>query len=361
MAFERTFGVAPTIRTSAHGRVNLIGEHTDYNNGFVLPMPIPAKTCAELAIRADEQVRCASRQKGGSIITFEIGQETHAKHWVDYIRGITYVLNQHHLPIKGFDLEVHSDVPVGSGLSSSAALGIAVLRALREAFDLPLDDVKLAVLWREVENKFIGAQVGIMDPMCCSLGKDGVGLFIDCQDNSYEYVRLPADAEFAVIHSGLSHQHASGDYNTRFGECQQACKELGISSLRELTSLSQLASLSPILLKRARHVFTENERVLASIEALKQNDMAALGTLLNQSHASQRDDYQVSIPAIDKLVDIAQADPNVLGARLTGGGFGGSIVVLCKKGTSAIAAKRITQSYREASKANPRILVPHVT
>jgi galactokinase len=238
-------------------------------------------------------------------------------------------------------------VPPGSGLSSSAALGVSLLRALRAAFALPLDDLPLALLVQRVENRFVGAQVGVMDPVACGLGEPGAALFLDTRSLAHESVRLPAGSEWVVIHSGVAHQHAAGDYNTRRAECEQACARLGVRQLRDLGpgDLPRVAGLPEPLNRRARHVITENARVHAAVAAMRAGDPAELGRLFNASHDSQRDDYAVSVPAVDRLVELARQADGVYGARLTGGGFGGSIVLLTRAGRGAAVAGEVARAY----------------
>jgi galactokinase len=223
-----------------------------------------------------------------------------------------------------------------------------MLRALRRAFHLPLDGRQIAHLTQKSENRFVGAQVGIMDPMACSLGEMGMALFLDTRSLASECIPLPAGGDMVVINSGIAHQHSEGDYNTRRAECEAACSRLGVKQLRDLgeTDLPRLAALAPPLDRRARHVILENARVLATVEALRAGDLDRVGELFLASHASQRDDYQVSIREIDLLVELSRQDPEVYGARLTGGGFGGSIVMLSEGGRGHATARRLTQEYQ---------------
>jgi galactokinase len=358
--FLGLFGRKPVVQADAPGRVNLIGEHTDYNGGFVLPAPIPQRSRVELAPRTDNQVCVASGNLGGAVLEYTLGAETPGRGWLDYIQGVTHVLRAEGFPLRGFDAFIQSDVPVGSGLSSSAALDVSLMRALRAAFALDLEDLRLAQLGQRVENHFVGAQVGIMDPMACSLGEEGTALFIDARTLDYQRIPLPPGADLVVINSGVAHDHAAGDYNTRRAECERACSLLGIAQLRDLSraDLPRLAELPETLARRARHVITENDRVLATIDAMRAGDLICVGELFYASHNSQRDDYHVSVGAIDLLIDLARAEKCVYGARLTGGGFGGSIVLLAHQGQGRAVAERITTTYAKCLGHTPTILVP---
>jgi galactokinase len=386
--FSTLFGSSPTIAAEAPGRVNLIGEHTDYNGGFVLPTAIPQRTLVELSPRNGQLVRVGSDAAPESAPqSFTLGTESRGRGWLDYVQGVTALLSHECKAITGFDARVTSTVPLGSGLSSSASLTVALFRALRIAFQFPLDDLQLALFAQRVENEFVGARVGIMDPMAVSLADERTAIFLDARSHTYERVPLPPTAELVVIHSGVAHDHAAGDYNTRRSECEEACRLLGVSQLRDLSvgpenpsppkrergelqcpSISargelaaRLAALPPPLDRRVRHVVSENERVIAAVQAMRAGDLATLGRLFYASHDSMRHDYEVSVPEIDLLVDLARTDKDVFGARLTGGGFGGSVVLLVHAGTGRKVAERITTAYQERSGRQPRIIVPLVS
>jgi len=320
-------GQRELIRASAHGRVNLIGEHTDYNGGFVLPTSIPQSTRVEIRPKTKSDLQVSIESSGfQKVIRYEIGSEKKNDDWADYVRGITWILAREGHQVPGFDVRINSTVPVGSGLSSSAALEVALLRGLRDAFSLPLTEVQIAQLGQRVENDFVGARVGIMDQMAASLADPKHALFLDTRDLSYQKVPLPLDrADLIVINSGISHKNvgsnSGADYNTR-------------------------------------HVILENARVLSTVQALEAGDLAAVGRLFGESHRSMRDDYEVSIPEIDVLVEIAAAQSGVFGARLTGGGFGGSIVALARAGEGRRIADQIAKLYSEQINEKATVLVP---
>jgi galactokinase len=351
-------------RASAPGRVNLIGEHTDYNGGFVLPTTIPQQTQAELSPGTDDTIRVRSGsapEARGEWHTFKLGHEERVGTWVDYVQGLTWALRDAGFALPtGFELKLTSDVPLGAGLSSSAALEVAVLRAIRAAFGLQLDDVNLALLGQRAENEFVGARCGIMDQMAASLADASSALFLDTRSLDYRRVALPPSADLVVIHSGVSHEISGGDYNTRRAECEEAARLLGVPQLRDLTvsDAARVDALPEPLNRRARHVLTEDARVQAAVTTLESNDLERLGQLFGESHASMRDDFEVSVPDVDLLVEIAQADPSVYGARMTGGGFGGSIVALAQAGNGGDAAARIAHAYAERSGRRPTVLVP---
>ncbi len=305
-------------------------------------------------------MRAASNNQDG-LATFDLGTETAAFDWSDFVRGVTWVLAQEGFPISGFDVLISSDVPIGAGLSSSAALEVSLLKALKQAFSLNLDEVRIARLGQRVENDFVGARVGIMDQMISSLGHFGEAVFIDTKKMTHRRIELPVqEMDLLVIDSGVKHNNSGGDYNQRRSECEQACAALGIQELREMTSadLPKINQLPDTLARRARHVVTENERVLKAVEALEKRDFVGLGRLFNESHVSMRDDYQVSVPEIDQLVELALSSKDVFGARLTGGGFGGSIVALTRKGCAQAVGTKIIEAYREITGKTARLLVP---
>jgi len=338
-AFCRLFGRPPEAFARAPGRVNLLGEHTDYNDGYVLPTAIPLHTEVALARRDDGCVVVESEalhERG----TYELGRETPGAGFVDYVAGVTRALAEHGWVVEGFDALVRSTVPVGSGLSSSAALEVALLRALRARFELPLDDAALAKLAHWGETRHVGVPVGMLDQMACSLADENTALFLDVRSLAYERIALPEATEIAVVDSGVAHEHASGDYRTRRDECQRAAELLGVASLRD-ASRENLMALPEPLLRRARHVITENARVLEGVQALRDGDPERFGALWWESHASLRDDYEVSVPAVDAIVERARHVPEILGARITGGGFGGAVVALVRRGHAWPAAVAI--------------------
>ena len=357
--FASYFGKAPEHKTSAPGRVNLIGEHTDYNGGFCLPSILPLRTQVWLARRPDRTVRLTSDAEHGDVADYTIGEEKPAGTWVDYVAGVTWALGRAGQRATGFDMLITSDVPVGKGLSSSAALEVSALRGVRALWSLDISDFDIAMLAHTAETEFVGAPVGVMDQMVCSLGKEGFAFLLDAASREYKDISMPPDTSLRVIDSGIAHHHASGDYRTRRRECEDAARALKVNRLRDLTpaDLPRVDALPEPLNRRARHVVTENARVLEAVDALHAGDLRKFGALLKASHASLRDDFQVSLAEIDWLVETANNDPDVLGARLTGGGFGGAILMLCKPGSPADTAQRVVTRYREQYGKRAEVLV----
>jgi galactokinase len=357
--FVSYFGRQPEHTASAPGRVNLIGEHTDYNGGFCMPTVLPLRTQVWLASRPDQTVRLASDAQEGGVAEYTIGEEKPAHTWVDYVAGVTWTLRRGGYRRGGFDMLITSDVPVGKGLSSSAALEVAALRGLRAMFSLQMSDLDVAMLGHAAETQFVGAPVGVMDQMVCSLGKEGFAFFLDASSREFTHVPMPAAQSLRVIDSGIAHHHASGDYRTRRRECDDAARALKVNKLRDLTpaDLPRINALPEPLNRRARHVVTENARVLDAVDALRAGDMRKFGALIKASHVSLRDDFQVSLAEIDWLVDTANSDPDVLGARLTGGGFGGAVLMLCKEGAPPDTAQQVVARYHEQYGKKAEVLV----
>jgi len=344
---------------SAPGRVNLIGEHTDYNGGAVLPTVIPQRTTVALAARDDRLVRVHTTFGAASAI-YALGAETPRHDCFDYVQGCTWALAEAGFDVPGVDLAIDSTIPAGSGLSSSAALEVALLRAFRTLAALPLDDVALARLAHRAESGFVGARIGLMDQMAVSLADATTALFFDTATLVVEHVPLPWRAELAVIDSGVRHALVAGGYNTRRAECERAAAALDVDQLCRLglEALDRIARLPEPLDRRARHVVTEHARVAEAVRAMQAGDVERLGELFVASHVSQRDDYAVSVPAVDRLVELALEESAVYGARLTGGGFGGAIVLLVDRGHGATVAARIAERHRRETGGGATVVVP---
>jgi galactokinase len=355
MNFQRVFGTLPKTQASAPGRVNMLGEHTDYNDGFVLPTAIPQRTTVQIGFSSDTRHHFYSAEYD-ELINFS-DDDTIPQKFVSYICGCIRLVEKEGHKIPPINLYITSNVPIGSGLSSSAALEIATLRGLRALLNLPLDDVRLAQIGQLAEIRYAGLNCGIMDQMASSLADTQTMLFLDTRSLEYRPVPFPTGTEILVIDSGESHQLAAGSgYNQRRAECEESARRLGVKALRDITDPKAVEVLPEPLKSRSRHVVTENNRVL---EAIKSLPAERFGELMNASHASMRDDYQVSVPAVDTLAAILQSIPGVFGARLTGGGFGGACVALVKSGKVEAIASEAIDRYQRAG-YNGRVLVPEV-
>lgn len=341
-SFSDVYGRSPEVRSQAPGRVNLLGEHTDYNDGFVLPTTIPQLTRIELAKSKDDRFKFYSANLDESVVYAE-GEEV-PEGFARYVFGCIEVLKQRGHRITPVEIHIRSDVPMGGGLSSSAALEVAVLRALREAFAIQLDDVELAKLAQQAEIEYAGVRCGILDQMATSLGDSKHMLFLDTRTLERKLLPLPSGTELVVIDSGIARTLATSGYNERRAQCEEAARLLGVKALRDVTDPMRADKLPPPLDRRARHVITENARVLRAAQGVSAKEF---GELMNASHASLRDDYEVSVEGLDRLVELLQKQPDVLGARLTGAGFGGACVALVKEGHGASVKQSVLTQYAE--------------
>ncbi|MGV8897302.1 MAG: galactokinase [Rhodoglobus sp.] len=335
--FEQIHGYAPLGIWSAPGRVNLIGEHTDYNEGFVLPFAINRRTVVALGLRDDSLMNVASEfaDEMAGIPLAELSP-SRLEGWSAYPMGVAWALGEAGADlaaVPGVDLYIESTVPVGAGLSSSAAIESAVAVALDEVWQLGLDRPTLAKAGQLAENKAVGAPTGIMDQSASLLGRDDHAVFLDCRSLDSELVPLgftEAGLELLIIDTGVEHSHATGGYSARRESCETGAAAMGVSSLRDL-SVDDLPRARAILddetFRRVRHVITENQRVLDTVELLRTEGPTAIGALLDASHLSMRDDFEISVPELDLAVETAQAN-GAIGARMTGGGFGGAAIAL---------------------------------
>ena len=310
--------------------------------------------------RRDRRIRASSAAFSADWLEYESGHEVRGRDWLDYVQGVTATLASHGVQVPGFDVRIESTIPLGAGVSSSAALEVSLMRALHTLLSFEIHDVELARMAQAVETQFVGAPVGIMDQMAASLGRDREALFLDTRTLAVQRLPLPLSIEIVVIDSRIPHAHASGAYAARRRESFEAAALLGVERLRDIdtSALSRIEQLPPILARRARHIVTENQRVLDAVEALRGNDEISLGALFDASHASMRDDYETSTPEIDVLVDIGWRHPDVYGARLTGGGFGGAVVMLAKSGRGRLAGDEICDAYIRQTQRKGIVLVP---
>ena len=360
--FGERFGSEPKV-WRAPGRVNLIGEHTDYNGGLVLPIALPWETRVAGAVRKDPILRVFAETYGETVeLPLASLPEQRRGHWSDYVVGVGRELQRRSMLPTGADLWIRSTIPVGAGLSSSAALEVSVASALLGLAGKELSGLELARLCQDAEVGFVGTECGIMDMYVSITARQGHATLIDCHRLESRFVPLPEDLTVLVVDSGVRHELASGEYNLRRASCLEGLgclqdRGVDIEVLAEL-SLPVLEShadvLDPLVYRRLRHVVTENDRVVATVKALETGSLAALTSLFAQSQASLRDDYEVSCPQLDMLCDIARQHAAVLGARTTGGGFGGSVVVLTQSPEGLGAS--ILKAYREASGMAGRVL-----
>jgi galactokinase len=358
-SFIKQFGYEPTYTVRAPGRVNLIGEHTDYNDGFVLPMAIDRAVYIALRPRQDKQVRIYSLDFD-AWGEFDLRKLQKEKGWLEYLKGMAWALQEEGHTLQGWEGVLTGDVPRGSGLSSSAALEMATARAFHQVSNFPWESAKIALLGQKTENQWVGANTGIMDQMISASGQKGYALLIDCRSLETEAVPLPTGTVAVIMDTMTRHSHTESGYNERRAECEEAAKFFGVKALRDVT-LEQFNAnaegLSEVVRRRAKHVITENDRTLRAAQAMKQGDAVLLGQLMNESGDSLRHDFEVTNDALDMMVDSARAETGCYGARMTGGGFGGCAVALVDAKHAETFAKNVTKSYQTKSGKEPQIYV----
>ena len=361
-SFRSVFGADPDGVWQAPGRVNLIGEHTDYNEGFVLPFAIDRTARVAVRLRPDSTIRLMSTFGNQGLTTADAGSLSRAaaRGWTKYPLGVIWALQQRGLPMPGFDLLLASDVPRGAGLASSHAIECAVVTAMNELAGGGLGVEDMVLVTQRAENDFVGAPTGIMDQSASLRGSDGHAVFLDCRDQSAALVPFDAEQaglELLVIDTKVSHSHATGGYAARRVSCELGAEVLGVASLRSL-SLEDLDEALGLLdeetFRRVRHVVTENHRVLQTVEALRSAGPRAIGPLLDASHASMRDDFEISCPELDLAVEAARS-AGALGARMTGGGFGGSAIALTPQRAAREVRDAVGRSFAAAGYAAPDI------
>ena len=332
-SFEELFGRAPEVTAKAPGRVNLLGEHTDYQGGFVLPAAIPQQATVSIARSGGDAHRLHSANLNETL-SVPLGEK--GTGFAPYLTGSIALSGV----TDALDVWVSSDVPSG-GLSSSAALELSTLRALRTLYGLNFDDVELALLGVRVEHEYVGVMCGVMDQMASSLADTAHMLFLDTRSLERQKLPMPGGTQVLVIDSGVPRRLAESGYNERRGQVEEASRLLGVAQLRDVTDLAALDVLPGLLKRRARHVVSENARVLEALHA----DAEHFGQLMNASHASLRDDYEVSHPQVDVLVALLQQQAGVYGARMTGAGFGGAVVALVRAGQAKTVADAVLAKY----------------
>ncbi len=334
-AFDTAFGGAPGLIARAPGRVNLIGEHTDYNDGFVLPMAIGVQTMVAARVRHDGIIRLYAADHA-SQSEFAIGapiRPDHAAPWSNYVRGVAHALQSEGMALRGADIVIAGDVPQGAGLSSSASLEVAAGLALAALAGQPdYDRTRLALAGQRAEHEFAGCHCGIMDQLVSAHGVVGHATLIDCRSLAVSPIAMPDDWAVLIVHSGQQRGLVDGAYNERRESCEAAARHFGVAALRDIdlpTLMAAQTEIEPLAFARARHVVTENARTVAAAKAMERGDLLALGQLMVQSHISMRDDFAITTREIDGLVQLLQQSigPNG-GARMTGGGFGGAVVAI---------------------------------
>ena len=359
-AFKERFGTEPEAVVQAPGRVNLIGEHTDYNDGFVLPLALERATYLALRRRDDTQVTAVSLGRGET--TFDLAELQNSDGWAEYLKGVAWALQEDGFTLSGWEGVLASDVPGGAGLSSSAALELAVMQAFSVASDFAWEPKRMAKLAQRAENEWVGAMTGIMDQLISACGEAGSALLIDCRSLETENVPIPAGTVVVVMDTATRHSHVDSGYNDRRRQCEEAAAFFGVPALRDVSEAqfrAREAELSEPARRRARHIITENDRTVAAAEAMQEGDAETLGRLMNLSHTSMRDDFEISSPELDQMVSLAQAEEACYGARMTGGGFAGCAVALVREDAVDSFNEAVAAAYREATGLEPALYVCH--
>ncbi|MEW5718310.1 MAG: galactokinase [Chloroflexota bacterium] len=365
--FNQFYGSAPSHIVRAPGRVNLIGEHTDYNDGFVLPMALDRAVLIAARGRVARRVRMLALDFANARSEFSLDapiEHDDANKWSNYIRGVAWVLQARGFILPGLDLAIHGDVPRGSGLSSSAALEVCAATTFAEIGRLEISKLEIAQVCQNAENDFVGVKSGIMDQFISALARADHALLIDCRDLAYQNVPLPRGAQVVVCDTLKRRGLVDSEYNTRRAECEQAVRLLVAQLGKPLRALRDVSpeefargenALPRVVAKRARHVIAENARVLDAVAAARRDDLAAFGALMDASHASLRDDYQVSCAELDAMVEIARQQRGCLGARLTGAGFGGCTVNLVEESAVDAFIGDVARAYHARTGLLPQI------
>ncbi len=350
--FAEIFGYPATHTIQAPGRVNLIGEHTDYNDGFVLPCAIDYQTVISCAPRDDRTVRVIAADYDNQVDEFSLDAPivTHdSQQWSNYVRGVVKHLQQRNNAFGGVDMVISGNVPQGAGLSSSASLEVAVGTVFQQLYHLPLDGAQIALNGQEAENQFVGCNCGIMDQLISALGKKDHALLIDCRTLGAKAVSMPKGVAVVIINSNFKRTLVGSEYNTRREQCETGARFFQQPALRDvsLEAFNAVASeLDPVVAKRVRHVLSENARTVEAASALEKGDLQRMGQLMAESHASMRDDFEITVPQIDTLVDIVKATIGDRGGvRMTGGGFGGCVVALLTDDLVPAVRQAVAQQY----------------
>jgi galactokinase len=361
LEFIAAFNTQPEGMVKAPGRVNLIGEHTDYNNGFVLPFALDLSTITAFRVRDDSKVRVRSLKYPDYMDTFSTTEKFKPceQQWANYVRGVFSVIKGYGFQLKhGLDLLITSDIPLDAGLASSAALSVSVAGAITKGLNLPLDKRSLALIAQKAENEFLGKKCGIMDQLTATSARIGNLLLIDCEDFEVEHIPLPAELSIVIFNSCVKIAAVEHEYNARRSECAQAASIMNVTSLRHATLdilKMHKGDMTDTCFRRARHVITENERTKRVANALLESDINLVFKLMFESHESMKNDFQITIPEIDTLVSFCKTALNgKVGARMTGGGFGGSVIALCRNEHAKSLIKTVSQQYHKRFNLIPK-------
>ncbi|MCX6058515.1 MAG: galactokinase [Chloroflexi bacterium] len=361
-SFATYFNSKPEFIVRAPGRVNLIGEHTDYNDGFVLPMAIDRAVWIALTPRADSHIHIRSLDLETDS-AFDLSDLTKSEGWAEYIKGVAYELRNAGYQLRGFDAVMTGDVPRGAGLSSSAAVELATARAFAAASAFAWDAPKMARLAQKAENEWVGVNCGIMDQMASAACREGYALFLDCRSLEHQHAPLPAGISIIILDTSTRRGLVDSAYNERRNQCEEAARWFGVKALRDVSvqeferETIKAKNISAVVLKRARHIITENARVLEAVEVMKAGNIKRLGELFNASHESLRDDFEVTNEALNIMVTCAREQESCLGARMTGAGFGGCAVALVSKENAQEFTKSVSSAYRQKSGLEASIYV----
>ncbi len=363
-SFRDAFNCKPDLLVAAPGRVNLIGEHTDYNDGFVLPCAIDYETIVAIGNGEGSGIQVVAGDYRNTIDSFDpsagfVHQETE---WMNHVRGVVASMNSRGLMVGGVNLAIVGNVPQGAGLSSSASMGVALAKTLAEHRGLKqIDATEYALIAQQSENDFVGCACGIMDQLVSARGQSGTAMLLDCRSLETSFVAIPDDLAVVVVHSGVERGLVDSAYNERRNQCALAATHYGVTALRDIDSdrlVSNRGGLDDVSFRRARHVVTENARALAAADALAVNDMKTLSVLMNQSHRSMRDDFEITVPPIDSLVELIG---NYLGlrggVRMTGGGFGGCVVALVPREILEQVTALVEGGYQPPDGGKARIII----
>jgi len=366
--FWAHFGAPATHLAQAPGRVNLIGEHTDYNDGFVLPCAIDFCTLAALKARGDNLVKVLAVNAKFATDTIDLSApivRNPEQPWANYVRGILNTLQEAGFPLRGMEIAIVGDIPQGTGLSSSASLEVALIAGVCGVHGFDVEPTQWAQWAQQSENQFVGTQCGIMDMWISATAQADCASLLDCRLLQHQHCHVPEGLQLVIINSMVERGLVGSEYNLRREQCEQAARHFGKSSLRDV-SLDQLLaaehSMDPMAFKRARHILTENARTLAMAQALKSDDVPTISRLMAESHASMRDDFEITVPAIDRIVSIvSDTVGNTGGVRMTGGGFGGCVVALLPHSQVGKCQAALAEQYRAPSGAVANVYLPSIS